>query len=47
MAHAEIVNKMKTKVNAVKVYTKDILQKHLYKSKQTQSLIKQTILTLK
>lgn len=29
------------------MYTKDILQKNLYKSKQTQSLIKQTILTLK
>lgn len=42
-----IVNKMKTKVNEVKMYTKDFLQKHLNKAKQTQSQIKQTLLTLK
>lgn len=42
-----IVNKMNTKVNEVKMYTKDFLQKHLDKAKQTQFLIKQTLLTLK
>lgn len=42
-----IVNKMKTKVSEVKMYTKDILQEHLDKAKQTQFLIKQKLLTLK
>lgn len=47
--HSEIdniINKMKVEFGEIKVKHKDILQKHMNDIKQTQSLIKRTIIAL-
>lgn len=47
--HSEIniiINKMKFEIGQIKVKHKVILQKHMNDIKQTQSLIKQTIIAL-
>ncbi|XP_065930025.1 uncharacterized protein [Magallana gigas] len=41
-----VVNKMKTEISEIKVKHRDLLQKHLDEIKQTQSLMKQTLLAI-
>ncbi|XP_065938040.1 uncharacterized protein [Magallana gigas] len=42
-----IINKMKTEISEIKVKHRDILQKHLDEIKQIQSLIKETLQTIR
>uniref|UniRef100_K1Q002 Tripartite motif-containing protein 2 n=1 Tax=Magallana gigas TaxID=29159 RepID=K1Q002_MAGGI len=42
-----IINKMKTEISEIKVKHRDILQKHLDEIKQTQTLIKKSILAIR
>ncbi|XP_065938069.1 tripartite motif-containing protein 3 [Magallana gigas] len=42
-----IINKMKTEISEIKVKHRDILQKHLNEIKQIQSLIKETLQTIR
>ncbi|XP_052677675.1 protein lin-41-like [Crassostrea angulata] len=42
-----VINKMKTEISEIKVKHRDILQKHLNEIKQIQSLIKQTLQTIR
>nr|XP_034305013.1 uncharacterized protein LOC117680567 [Crassostrea gigas]XP_034305014.1 uncharacterized protein LOC117680567 [Crassostrea gigas] len=42
-----VINKMKTEISEIKVKHRDILQKHLNEIKQIQSLIKETLQTIR
>ncbi|XP_034305026.2 tripartite motif-containing protein 2-like [Magallana gigas] len=42
-----VINKMKTEISEIKVKHRDILQKHLNEIKQIQSLIKETLKTIR